>query len=329
MLMMMSDKLYSLYKMTLDSDVEDNSYRVVSIEDMPHRVGCSNEGYPMLFIECSNNEHLSDIKLSLFRVLFNRHCSIVDIEHKTFIEKDYSIIQMISDDQDLIKYFFQVVYIVLRRLPAHPKVKTLKEEISKVIEIFTTPPKFSKEVVRGLWAELLVIERSTNPEYLVKAWHEEPEERYDFNDSVDKLEVKSTSGDQRTHIFSLEQLNPNNSSNLIIASVFVNQTGIGKTIFDLMNTISIRLKDMDCSLKMTEIVLKTIGSHIDECHNMHFDYTFAKDTLLFFDSKVIPSIDKNSIPPAVSAVHFRSDLTNVQSISETGYDEDSMLFKCL
>lgn len=326
---MINDKLYDLYRKTLNSEVEDNSYRALSMESLPHRVGCSNEGYPMLFIECCDKEHLSDIKLSMFRVLFNRRCSLADVDNNSLLEKDFAIIQMVADDQELIKYFFQVITIVLQRLPVKPKVKKLKEEISKVIEIFTIPPKFSKEVVRGLWAELLVIERSSNPEYLIKAWHEEPEDRFDFNDSVDKLEVKSTSGDQRTHIFSLEQLNPNDSSNLIIASVFVNSTGIGKSIFDLIEMISGRLEDVDCSLKLSEIVLKTVGLHIDECKNMHFDYSFASDTLVYYDSKVIPSIDKNAIPPTVSAVHFRSNLTDVPSISETGFDEQSMLFKSL
>ena len=62
---------------------------------------------------------------------------------------------------------------------------------------------------------------------------------------------------------------------------------------------------------------------------MHFDYSFASDTLAYYDSKVIPSIDKNAIPSTVSAVHFRSNLTDVPSISETGFDEQSVLFNSL
>jgi hypothetical protein len=62
---------------------------------------------------------------------------------------------------------------------------------------------------------------------------------------------------------------------------------------------------------------------------MFFDYNLAMDSLTYYDSKVIPSIDINSIPAAVSSVHFRSDLSDVPSISETGGDENSMLFSCL
>lgn len=327
---MMNVDLYSLYQSTLNSDIEDNSFRVSCINsDIPHRVGCSNEGYPMIFIECSDTKKVTDIRLSLFRVLFNRKCSLVDIDNQIVSERDFTIIQMISDDQDLIKYFFQVMSFVIKRLPAYPKVLLLKEEISKVIEIFTLRKNLSMDVVRGLWAELLVIERSSNPEYLIKAWHEEPEDKYDFNDSYDKLEVKSTSGSNRSHIFSLEQLSPNNSANLLIASVFVNSTGIGKSIFDLADMISQKLSDTECSLKLMEVILKTIGPNVEESSNMYFDYSNAVDSLQYYDSKVIPSIKKDDVPSAVSAVHFRSDLTNVPPISVSGYNEDGVLFKSL
>ena len=309
---------------------EEGSFRAASISnDVPHRVGCSSEGFPMLFIECEDKEKITDIKLSLFKVLFNRRCSLADISNNTISEKDFTIIQMSSNDQDLIKYFFQVISIVLRKLPVRPQVNVLKVEISKVIEIFTRQSNFSREIVRGLWAELFVIERSQNPEYLIKAWHEEPEDRYDFNDSIDKIEVKSTSGDSRIHMFSLEQLYPNDSADLLIASVLVNSTGIGKTIFDIIDMLSSKITDTECELKLMEITMKTIGPHVEECANMHFDYNFAADTLKFYDSKMIPAIRKEDVPSAVSAVHFRSNLTDASPIEVTGFNENSLLFSSL
>ena len=62
---------------------------------------------------------------------------------------------------------------------------------------------------------------------------------------------------------------------------------------------------------------------------MHFDYNFAADSLRFYDSKFIPTIRKEDIPSNVSAVHFRSDLTNVDSIDSTGFKENSKLFNSL
>lgn len=55
---------------------------------------------------------------------------------------------------------------------------------------------------------------------------------YDFNDGIDKIEVKSTSKSHRIHKFSYDQLSPTENTNLIISSIFVIQSGIGKNIFD-------------------------------------------------------------------------------------------------
>ena len=88
----------------------------------------------------------------------------------------------------------------------------------------------TKKALQGLWAELLVIERSKSPAYLLQSWHVSPNDKFDFNDGIDKIEVKSTRNVRRIHTFSLEQLHPNVNANLLIASVFVIETGHGRTI---------------------------------------------------------------------------------------------------
>lgn len=62
--------------------------------------------------------------------------------------------------------------------------------------------------IQGLWAELFVISIASNPEYLLKAWHSSLNDVYDFNDGIDKIEVKSTSKSHRIHKFSYDQLSP-------------------------------------------------------------------------------------------------------------------------
>ena len=58
-----------------------------------------------------------------------------------------------------------------------------------------------------------------------------------------------------------EQLNPNVHSNLIIASVFVVETGVGKNIFDLMRLIKNKIKSNDIQARMNDIVAKTLGNN--------------------------------------------------------------------
>lgn len=296
-------------------------------ESSPHRLGITPEGYPIFFISCSSFERVSDINLQLFKVLFNRQCTILDTKNGADIQGTFSIIQLSSLNSDFQKYFLEVIYLLLFRLNDKPTVNVLKAEISKLLSLFTSVKSISKEVVRGLWAELILIKQSSNPSYLIRSWHVVPEDKFDFNDGTDKLEVKSTSGSKREHTFALEQLNPNKGAKLLIASMFVSQTGIGKTIFDLLDEISSTISDVDVLFKLREEIAQIIGSHIEEVSHMFFDENMSLDSLQFFDYISIPSISIGTIPPEVSGVHFRSDLSDVSPV--VSLDQDSVLFKSL
>lgn len=322
--------LYYRFLELLNIERENGAYPVVPISDRPpHRIGCSHEGYPIFFISTCDSVRTSDIKLQLFHVMFNRDCNIEDIETNTKETDKYSIIQLNSSNIDYQRYFFGVMSLVLERIKGLPSTATLKSEITKIIRLFIDSPSLSLEVVRGLWAELLVIEQSADPEYLIRAWHVTPNEKYDFNDGESLVEVKSTSGSERKHTFSLEQLNPGSGCPLLIASIFVYQTGIGPTVFDLLDSISNRINDSDVIVDLRETVLTTIGPHLDEVSRLHFDKSKGINDYELYDYREIPSIKKEHIPIGVEKVLFQSDLTGCNRIDKKLINSPSKLFKCL
>ena len=67
---------------------------VVISKTSPHRLGITSEGYPIFFIACSSSERVSDINLRLFKVLFNRRCTISDTTTESDIQGTFSIIQL-------------------------------------------------------------------------------------------------------------------------------------------------------------------------------------------------------------------------------------------
>lgn len=306
----------------------ENGFNAVTIsDDSTHRLGISPEGYPIFFIDCSTSDRVSDINLKLFKVLFNRQCNISDTNSDVSLDGVFSIIQLNSLNPDFQKYFLEVVYLLLLRLENKPTVAVLKAEVSKLLSIFTSVKSISKEIVRGLWAELIVIKLSDNPSYLIRSWHVVPEDKFDFNDGTDKVEVKSTNGSKREHTFAIEQLNPNPGSKLLIASMFVSQTGVGKNIFDIVDEISSRISDVDVLFKLREETTQTIGANVEEVAKMYFDENVSVDSLQFFDYASIPAIRLADVPTGVSSVHFRSDLTDVSPIEH--FDNDSVLFNSL
>lgn len=130
------------------------------------------------------------------------------------------------------------------------------------------PPK---KKIQGLWAELLVIEQSTQPETLINAWHSSPSAKYDFTLGRDKIEVKSTSSEERIHKFSFDQLHPSANSRLLIASTIVRESGPaadGLSVKDLYDRIRQRVTAIDSQLRMYTIIAETIGSDLPKLENV-------------------------------------------------------------
>jgi hypothetical protein len=293
---------------------------------LKHKIGISTEGFPLFFIECSDIVHSADITLEFISVLFNRPCNLS--ENNTQFENIYTIISLKTKNSDFQKYFFDVVCIVLEQLPENPLHKQLKTEIQRLIELFSRFNRPSRKTIQGLWAELFIIEQAYNPEYLIQSWHSSSEDKFDFNDGQDKIEVKSTANISRIHRFSLEQLNPNKNSNLLIASLLVVQTGKGKNIFALIDSICKRVQNIELQFRLNEIVSQSLGNDLDKAFDTYFDYQQACDTLAFFDFKDIPTIKNDAIPYEVSNVHFNCDLTNISAVEdEILKSSKSLLFK--
>lgn len=134
---------------------------------------------------------------------------------------------------------------------------------------------------------------------------------FDFNDGTDKLEVKSTSRTNRVHRFSHNQLTPNESSIVVIASLCVQQSGVGKTVFDLMDAIEPNLENAELRFQLADMISKTLGSDFEKACECCFDYTLACDTYQKYNCKDIPSLDNSSIPAEISDIHYDCDLSKV------------------
>jgi len=293
-----------------------------------HKIGISPEGYPMFFIECNNTNHSLDINLEFISVFFNRTCRLSE-GNKQF-DSVYTIISLKTENIDFQQYFLEVVCIMLKQLPENPSHKQLKMEIQKLIELFSCFNRPPRKTIQGLWAELFVIEQAKDPEYMIQSWHSSPDDKFDFNDGQDKIEVKSTSKTRRVHNFALEQLNPNSNSNLLIASVFVIQVGQGKNIFSLVDSIRKRFQNLQLQFRLDEILSQILGNNIDKISDVYFDYQQAIDTLVFFDYRDIPTINNDNIPEEISNVHLDCDLSHIVTIKNKTFDiSHSQLFRSL
>lgn len=302
-----------------ESPKNGDSFAIASLPTIKnHKLGISQNGQPMFFIKCDDNTKAKslDTNLEFISVLYNRQCQLINKKGK--IEEDiYTVISLKSDSDYLQEYFLKIVFVLIKNISEKPLLKDLKIEIEKLINLFAKFSKPALKTIQGLWAELLIIEQSKNPDYLVESWHNSTSDKYDFNDGTDKIEVKSTVKNRRVHSFSLEQLTPNLSSKLIIASIFVIETGTGTTIFDLVESIENKIKDKNLAFRVNEMVAVTLGNDFEESFDIFFDYQFAVDTIQYYNSFDIPTINRTDIPSNITNIRFDCDLTDVKVANKT------------
>jgi hypothetical protein len=303
-----------------ESPSNGDSFVIASLPSMKnHKIGITQNGQPIFFIKCDNTAKSKtlDTNLEFISVQFNRQCQLINQEKKTE-EGIYTIILLKTDVEYLREYFLKIVFVLLSNLSDKPLLKDLKIEINKLINLFSKFTKPPLKTIQGLWAELLIIEQSKNPDYLIQSWHNSSSDKYDFNDGIDKIEVKSTLKSRRIHSFSIEQLAPNKNSQLLIASIFTIETGTGTNVSDLIENIENRIKDKNLSFRLNELAALTLGKDFEKSFDVFFDFQFAIDSIQFYQSSDIPTIQQNNIPSNIMNVRFDCDLSNLKTLDKKG-----------
>lgn len=290
-------------------------YLIASLPGIEHhKLGASERSNPMFFIRCEPSAKFAlDVKLESISLDFDRDCELHSYTDR-FQSGNYAIVCLESNASDLLEYFLESVYIVVKSLPNVPDERTVKSELSKLVALFSQLSRPPIRTIQGLWGELIVIEQSKSPDYLVRAWRKSTSDQFDFNDGQDKIEVKTTTRNRRIHEFSLGQTTANAHSELIIASIMSVETGSGKTIFDIVKLINKKLKDQSSQIRLNEVVFQTLGRDLESAANIYFDYNLSVDSLAFYAPDSIPTIPQHAIPAEVTKVRFESDLHDVASL---------------
>lgn len=329
---MKEHNVFEMFENMHSKDSNAYQYEVVSIPNSCHKIGKTQEGWPKFFVKTTPGKNaLYNIKGEFLWVEYNVDCSIVDdSQHR--IESNFTIITLKSDNESLQKLFIEIFALTLLTLPAEPSEPELSVKIEGLLSIFSSLKKPSLHKIQGLWAELLVIERSNNPECVALAWHNSPRAKYDFTKGDDKIEVKSTSSEERIHRFGLEQLNPSKNSNLLIASVKVRESSEdehGLSVMDLYDRIRNKVKNVSVRIHIYSVIINTLGNQYEKALNYYFDYSQASDSLSFFDYRDVPKIE-GEINHLVTEVSFSSNLSGLKDVFESGnhFSEES-LYKAL
>lgn len=323
------DNFNSLKVPVLDDQIQFSAIPISGFEC--HRIAKDRNGNPSLLLSVdpfSDTILVPDLKLKNLSVSYNVNCIIH--QRGDILEKTFSVLSYVGKDQNLINYFLKLGSTLICELGISPSQNAIQIEVSKFVELFRLAIEPEKKTIQGLWAELFIIAQSRNPVLMLQCWHVTPDDIFDFNAGEERIEVKSTSLNQRVHTFSTEQLNPPEATKTIIASLFVKQSSFGKSIESLKNDIQDKLSGYhDLNEKLNYQIATSLGNSIHEISKFKFDFEFSKTSLRFFEVENVPKISQDLIPPLVFDVKFKSDLSLIEPITPNVLYKDSFLFSAL
>jgi hypothetical protein len=307
--------LITVFEQLRTAIVSDHqAYAVSPIPGLPlHRLGMTKEGQPIFFVRCNAekpNVKQAGYRLERLVIQFNKKCLIKNAQQQES-EETFTTIELRPGANELIIYFLDVFQLLIKGLPEQPSVGELNERLHEVLSLFNHLSAPPKRTVQGLWAELLVIEQAKDPAFLLAAWHREFTDKYDFNDGISKVEVKSAATHRRIHHFSAEQLLPNPSSQTLVISVIAVEIATGSSIDDLIEAIDQRLQDDVLLLDLKMKVGSTLGSALESARDHYFDHAQAIDSIRLFDTSDIPKILSDHIPTQIHSLSYDCDLTDV------------------
>jgi hypothetical protein len=270
-----------------------------------HKIGLNKNLSLCLLIKSINDSKSINHNFGSYRhvrVLFEQQFDTYPLDTKIRERKNYTVIELIDSDNEIQFYFLHICTIIISKLGETPKLTQTLQSINYLLDLFSKILSPARNTVQGLWSELLIIKLSSDVDKSIEAWHINNNDRFDFNFGQTRLEVKSTSAPSRVHRFSIDQIRTNTSSNLIIASILILESGSGQSIFDLVVSIESRIVNFKNKEKIHENIFNSLGGLTNKIKDIKFDISYSIDSLKYYDYLSVPSIDEKDVPGEISRI---------------------------
>lgn len=295
----------------------------------PHRIARGSDDRPRLLLSVpgQSTEFGHPVVLENMSVRHDVLCEITRTDSSRQSGR-FCVVTCTSDEGQVREYFLRVMESVVAALgpaPTRPQVEIAIQSLVRLFRALSLPQKKS---VQGLWAELWLIARSRDPVALAAAWHATPASRFDFNAGSQRIEVKSASGRTRQHYFTFEQMRPPTGTSACVASIFVEPSGGGLSLGDLLARLRGRLGGRpDLAFRAEVVAAETLGTGLHVALGDRFDEELAKESLRLYDARTLPSVCE-TVPVGIAEVRFRADLNSCTSIAH-GQAAEGPLFAAL
>ena len=303
-------------KLETPTEKKEDIYKTQLILGKYHRLGKNYNGLPSILINTKkNNESVAPYKGMSIRLRFNINCKI----HEENEKQNYTILSCISKDEQIIKIFLDICQTTISQLGKEPTPKEISEKTQMLIDLFKEMPNKLSSIV-GLWGELFLIASSRNIAKSLEAWHQHAEDKYDFYDNNEALEVKCTSKTDRKHTFKHDQL-ISKLKDHYVASIMISDDPVkGLSVVDLYEDIKKRCKLDNLNNKLKKIFFKIVGkTPYEELNEYRYNFDYSKKNVMYYKLKDISTLVNED--DSVTDISYKVDLSRKKNVDELSKDK--------
>jgi len=303
-------------KLETPTEKKEDIYKTQLILGKYHRLGKNYNGLPSILINTKkNNESVAPYKGMSIRLRFNINCKI----HEENEKQNYTILSCISKDEQIIKIFLDICQTTISQLGKEPTPKEISEKTQMLIDLFKEMPNKLSSIV-GLWGELFLIASSRNIAKSLEAWHQHAEDKYDFYDNNEALEVKCTSKTDRKHTFKHDQLISNLKDHYVASIMISDDPTKGLSVVDLYEDIKKRCKLDNLNNKLKKIFFKIVGkTPYEELNEYRYNFDYSKKNVMYYKLKDISTLVNED--DSVTDISYKVDLSRKKNVDELSKDK--------
>ena len=303
-------------KLETPSEKQEDIYKTELILGKYHRLGKNYKGQPSILINTKkNNESVAPYRGMSIRLRFNINCKI----HEENEKQNYTILSCISNDEQIIKIFLDICQTTISQLGKEPTPKEISEKTQMLIDLFKEMPNKLSSIV-GLWGELFLIASSKNITKCLEAWHQHAEDKYDFYDNNEALEVKCTTQTDRKHKFKHDQLVSNLKDHYVASIMISDDPNKGLSVVDLYEDIKKRCKLDNLNNKLKKIFFKIVGkTPYEELNEYRYSFDYSKKNLMYYKLKDISTLINED--DSVTDISYKVDLSRKKNVDELSKDK--------
>jgi len=266
-------------------------------------VGVNSEGYAVLVLgngSVGNNRKGE-------RFFFWSSCDLDIVEFGAV--DDVALLAVTNGEPDDFDYIeaLSAIFRTLIELTQEEGVDVVRVvlEITSLFENrFKT--EISAQELSGVVGELLVILRSSDPDRLVRCWHTDDLAYFDFSTQGERIEVKTTVTNLRSHNFSSNQIPGPSGCEISVASVLLSLVEIGESVSELVAKIRSAFNDPQSEAVLIEKLLPRLRAPIESFGEPRFDIEASLRSIVIFAASEVPRPTRT---PGVRSMNWVADLS--------------------